>query len=124
MIIPKDYPNNVVSNSLTRLTAKQLKTLGDTATMGNHKYTMKSMAKVLFEADDVAVNRVAKAMGYITQAQLCVCELAFASQYHDKMKTTFRDEVISAYGEAMKAEGARMGAQRERAQHEEARDAR
>jgi hypothetical protein len=118
LIIPKDYPNNVVSNSLTRLTAKQLKTLGDTATMGNHKYTIKSMAKVLFEADDVAVNRVAMAMGNITKAQLSVCDLAFSTQYHDKMKTAFRDEVIEKYGEAMKAEGALMGAQHERAQHE------
>ena len=59
--------------------------------------------------DDVAVNRVAKAMGYITQAQIAVCDLAFTAQYFDKPKTTFRDEAVKAYCDAMACGGYQQG---------------
>ena len=103
------HPNDVIKQSLCRLNAEQLKSLGETAAMNNHKYTVKALAKAIFSADDMAVVAMTAAMGYITTAQINMAELAFVSQYHDQMKSAFRDDVISAYGEAMARAGMAAG---------------
>ena len=102
------FPDSVITQALNRFNPKQLKIMGDTAAMGNHGYTMKALAKTIFTSDDLAVSKMIAVLGYIKEAQLRVVELAFASQYHEKPKASFRDEVVLKYGEACANHGRRV----------------
>ena len=104
------FPDSVITQALNRFNPKQLKIMGDTAAMGNHGYTMKALAKAIFTADDLAVTKMTAVLGYIRDAKQRIVELAFASQYHDKPKASFRDEVVEKYGEACANHGRRVGA--------------
>ena len=94
-------PNDVLTLSFGQMAAPTLKTLGDTAAMGNHGYTMKGLAKAIFANDVAAVQQMTSTLGYITKAQHAIVEMAFVSQYHGQMKTKLRDDVVEKYGQAM-----------------------
>jgi hypothetical protein len=103
-------PRGIIMQVLGLMTSSQLKTLGDVAGMGNHKYTIRGLSKAIFATDEAEVVAMTSAMGYITEAHQCMVEWAFAQQYQDMSKTKFRDDVMTQYGLVMKAEGVAQAA--------------
>ena len=97
----EQHPDTVLTRAMDHLNATQLKALGDTSALGNHRNTIHKLAKTVFATDDAAVVAMSSTLSYITAAQRSICEYAFMSEYHGQMKTKFRDDCVAKYGQAM-----------------------
>ena len=105
----EQHPDDVLTRSMGLLNATQLKALGDTSSLGNHRNTIHKLAKTMFANDDAAVVAMSSTLNYITAAQRSICEYAFMSEYYGQVKTKFRDDCVAKYGQAMAHVGMAAG---------------
>jgi hypothetical protein len=98
-VAANNNPDNVVTESLNRMSVEQLTTLCNIAAMENTPTTTAAFAKCVFSTDFQNLTSKTNELGYMKAAQIAVAEKALVSQYYQVSKLDvpkFRNDVQSA----------------------------
>ena len=102
------HPDSIIKNALATLSIENLGNLNKIAAMGNHKQTMKSLAKFCYEADYISMTAKSNNLNYAKESCLTSVELAFIAQYHDGRalnQSQFKDDISAAILNIGRAQG-------------------